>query len=90
MLTPEQQAVVRSIRKLVDFWHIQADEIDIGPQPVRAPEPPPVVPRGPKYRHPITYQTWDGEGVQPQWLKEALTREGYTVEELRVQSDALA
>ena len=37
----------------------------------------------PKYRHPATGLTWDGEGMQPQWLKDALLREGYTVDELR-------
>ena len=90
MLTPEQEATVRAIRKLVDFWQITADEVDMGPQAPRAPAPPPPAPKGPKYRHPLTLQTWDGEGMQPQWLKEALTREGYTVEELRVSPDALA
>lgn len=91
MLTPEQEAVVRAIRKLVDFWQITADELDMGPQTLWAPEPPPPpAPKGPKYRHPVTQQTWDGEGAQPQWLKEALTREGYTVEELRISPDALA
>lgn len=91
MLNPEQQAVLRSVRKLVDFWQITADELDMGPSApkVMAPAPAPV-PTGPKYKHPLTHQTWDGEGVQPQWLKEALTREGYTVDELRVRSDAPA
>ncbi len=37
-----------------------------------------------KYRHPRTGETWDGEGAQPPWLREALTRQGYTVEELRL------
>ena len=35
MLTPEQEAAVRAIRKLVDFWQITVDELDMGPQPVR-------------------------------------------------------
>ncbi|MEN9452794.1 MAG: hypothetical protein RLZZ369_1853 [Pseudomonadota bacterium] len=59
-MTAEQQAVLRSIRQLVDL--------------------------GPKYRHPITHETWDGEGVQPQWLKDALIKEGYLVDELRLSS----
>ena len=92
MLTPEQVATVRAIRKLVDFWQITAEELDMGPQAPRVPQapPPPAAPRGPKYRHPFTHQTWDGEGVQPQWLKEALTREGFTVDELRVLPGAVA
>ena len=89
MLTPEQEAAVRAIRKLVDFWQITVDELDMGPQPVRVAAPPPA-PRSPKYRHPVTQKTWDGEGMQPEWLKDVLTREGYTVEELRVPPDALA
>ena len=52
--------------------------------------PPPPAPTGPKYRHPLTQQTWDGLGLQPSWLKDALTREGYTVDELRVLPDAHA
>ena len=90
MLTPEQEAVVRAIRKLVDFWQIAADELDMGPQPARVAAPPPPAPTGPKYRHPLTQQTWDGQGLQPSWLKDALTREGYTVDELRVLPDAHA
>lgn len=90
MLTPEQEAVVRAIRKLVDFWQITSDELDMGLQAARAPAPPPPAPKGPKYRHPLTLRTWDGEGLQPEWLKDALTREGYTVEELRVLPDAHA
>ena len=90
MLTPEQESVLRGIRKLVDFWQISADELDMGVQVVRAPAPPPPVSKGPKYRHPVTQQTWAGEGMQPPWLKEALTQEGYTVEELRVPPDAMA
>lgn len=86
-LTPEQEALVRSVRKLVDFWQIEAHELapDAGAAPVvkAAPEPAPE-PSGPKYRHPITGETWDGEGSQPQWLREALIKEGYLVEELRL------
>lgn len=56
--------------------------------PVFVPEP---VLLGPKYCHPVSGDTWDGQGPQPQWLREALTRQGYTVEELRckdpVESD---
>ncbi len=87
MKTAEQEAILRSVRKLVSFWQITAEELD------GIPEPEPVVeeikpPSRPKYRHPFTFETWDGEGVQPQWLREALTREGYTVEELRIKQDA--
>lgn len=82
MRTAEQEAVLRSVRKLVAFWQITADELAGIPEPVKVPEPVrvPVL----KYRHPRTGETWDGEGAQPVWLREALTRQGYTVEELRL------
>ena len=89
MLTPEQEAVVRAVRKLIDFWQITPRELGLDARTraaTPAPEPAPVVSRAPKYRHPRSGETWDGEGSQPAWLKEALTRQGYTVEELRFDS----
>lgn len=82
MRTAEQEAVLRSVRKLVDFWQIEADELVLD-QADRFCAPPAAVEAVPKYRHPRTGDTWDGEGSQPQWLRHALTKEGYTVEELR-------
>ncbi|MDE2400518.1 MAG: H-NS histone family protein [Burkholderiales bacterium] len=85
-MTAEQEAVLRSIRKLIDFWQITPDELDFGDSPSIAhpietlPKP---TPSGPKYQHPRTGETWNGEGMQPQWIREALTKEGYTVDELR-------
>ena len=75
MRTAEQEAVLRSVRKQIDFWQIQAEELAGIPEPVVAevPERTAAVHR---YRHPITSETWDGEGGQPAWLREALTREG--------------
>ncbi|HET8694726.1 MAG TPA: H-NS histone family protein [Aquabacterium sp.] len=82
-ISAEQQAVLRSIRQLVDFWQISAQELAsdsaVAP-PVEQAEPP----SAPKYRHPKSGETWDGVGPQPQWLKDALIREGYLVEELRL------
>jgi DNA-binding protein H-NS len=89
MRTAEQEAILRSVRKLVSFWQITADELAGIPEPVRV-ETPVKAPPCLKYRHPITQQTWDGEGGQPQWLREALTREGYTVEELRLPAQESA
>lgn len=85
-LTAEQQAVLRSIRQLVDFWQITAEELATD-RPVHRPAPILEQPSGPKYRHPYTGETWDGSGLQPQWLKDALIKEGFLVEELRVPSD---
>jgi len=83
--TPEQEAVIRSIRKLMDFWQIAPDELHVpmaegAARPIAA-APPPATHR---YRHPVTGDTWDGTGRQPEWLRLALTREGYMVEELRI------
>ncbi|MBA4111506.1 MAG: DNA-binding protein [Leptothrix sp. (in: Bacteria)] len=85
MLTAEQEAVLRSIKKLLDFWQISPDELGIEESEmiVRQPEPAPM-PAGPKYKHPHTGETWNGEGSQPPWIREALTKEGFTVEELRL------
>lgn len=80
MRTAEQEAVLRSVRKLVDFWQIEPDELVMDGMSIRQVAP---APSEPKYRHPLTGETWDGEGAQPQWLKLALTKEGYTVDELR-------
>jgi len=83
MRTAEQEAVLRSVRKLIDFWQIHADELAGIPEPVVV-HVPKRAPATTKYQHPITGETWNGEGTQPPWLREALTREGYTVEELRL------
>lgn len=85
-MSPEQEAVLRAIRKLVDFWQITPEELkERASSKARVAAPVPVaVP--PKYRHPRTGECWDGEGTQPQWLREALTKQGYTVEELKADS----
>jgi DNA-binding protein H-NS len=77
---PEKLAALRTVRKLVEFWDIQPEEL-CGPMPVVAPPPPVAV--APRYRHPIHGHTWDGQGEHPQWLRDALLKEGYTVDELK-------
>lgn len=76
--------MLRSVRKQIEFWQIGAEELAGIPEPVAAPMPEPKAPQH-RYRHPITGESWDGEGGQPAWLREALTREGYTVEALRLR-----
>ena len=78
---PEKLAAIRTIRKLMDFWLIEPHElrgVPVRPAPAPAPVQPSV-----RYRHPLSGDTWDGQGTQPEWLRAALLREGYTVEELR-------
>lgn len=90
MKTPEQEAALRSIRKLIEFWRISPDEL-VFEAPPSPPKPVEPAPRVHTYRHPMSGETWNGKGAQPQWLREALTREGYTVEELRLpDADSLA
>jgi DNA-binding protein H-NS len=85
---PEKIAAIRKIRRLMDFWQIEPHELQ-GVVP-RVPRPRPVAPPTSRYRHPITGDTWDGQGGQPDWLRLALLKEGYTVEELRVAGAAPA
>lgn len=82
--TPEQEAVLRSIRKLIDFWQIAPEELVPSSSDSPAVAAPVTVVALPKYRHPVSGDTWNGQGTQPQWLRDALTRQGYTVDELRV------
>jgi DNA-binding protein H-NS len=83
--TPEQEAAIRSIRKLMAFWHIEPDEVHVPMAAAEAKAPvKPLPPPSFKYLHPLTGDTWDGVGRQPEWLRLALTKEGYMVEELRI------
>jgi DNA-binding protein H-NS len=67
-------------RQLIAFWDIRPS--DLRGQAVDAPKA-----RPPKYRHPVEGHTWDGEGLQPEWLRQALLKDGYTVRELRIDSE---
>lgn len=82
-LTPrERAAVIHRIRTLVEYWGITAEELS-QPDAPPAPAPEPSGPLPIKYRHPSSGDTWDGQGPHPQWLRDALLKEGFTVEELR-------
>jgi DNA-binding protein H-NS len=78
---PEKLAALRTVRKLVEFWNISPQELR-GPLP---PAPPPPAPGALpiRYRHPVSGETWDGQGEHPAWLRDALLKQGYTVEELK-------
>jgi DNA-binding protein H-NS len=75
--TPEQEVALRHIEKLMAFWEITPADLRRAPAAPKPP-PPPV-----KYRHPRSGEEWDGEGKQPQWLRDALLKEGLTVDELK-------
>ena len=78
---PEKLAALRTVRKLVEFWNISPQELR-GPL---APAPPPPMPGTLpiRYRHPVSGETWDGQGEHPPWLRDALLKQGYTVDELK-------
>jgi len=77
----ERQVALRKIRRLMAFWRIEPHELRGLPAPAPALEHMSVPEI--RYRHPVTGATWNGQGPQPEWLREALIREGYTVDELR-------
>ena len=39
--------------------------------------------RSVRYRHPVSGAVWNGEGRQPQWLRDALLTEGWLLADLR-------
>lgn len=91
MRTPEQEAALRAILKLMDFWGIAPEELAVkksasaeAAQAVAKEAAKSAVKPSVKYRHPVSGETWNGEGSQPEWLRLALTYEGYTVDALRV------
>src|SRR6185312_8997450 len=78
---PEKLAALRTVRKLVEFWNITEQELL---DPLPPPPPPPLAGTLPiRYRHPVSGETWDGQGEHPAWLREALLKQGYTVDELK-------
>lgn len=82
-LTREQRAVLTRIQQICEFWEIEPDELR-GRFTIDPPPPSPVATT--KYCHPVTGETWNGVGVQPDWLRRALLQEGYRVAELLAAS----
>jgi DNA-binding protein H-NS len=78
----ERAAVIHRIRSLVEFWAITPEELEgeLPAEPVVLEAPPPAAV---KYRHPQSGETWDGIGPHPQWLRDALLKEGFTVDQLK-------
>jgi DNA-binding protein H-NS len=77
----ERNAVIARIHALMEYWGITvADLVAETPEgaPPPASPPPPV-----KYRHPVTGDTWNGQGAHPDWLRRALLKEGLRVDDLK-------
>ena len=74
----ERAAVIARIEALMEYWGITPEDLDAAPAPVDTPAPAFI-----KYRHPVSGETWDGQGPHPDWLRRALLQEGLRVEELR-------
>lgn len=73
---------------LMEYWSIAPEELE---RPLRGPRrapPTATTTSGVKYRHPETGETWDGDGAHPQWLRDALLKQGYTVAQLRAAAEA--
>jgi DNA-binding protein H-NS len=79
----ERAAVLSRIHALMEYWGITIDDL-LAETPecaLSAPEEP--APKAVKYRHPVTGETWDGEGQHPEWLRRALLKEGMRLDELK-------
>lgn len=76
-----KRAAIGHILELMAYWRISPDEL--AETRARSSSSEPVYQRVVKYRHPVHGMTWDGTGGQPEWLKDALLKEGYRPEELR-------
>lgn len=77
-----RRIAMHQIRQLMEFWNITPEELgSLSPAPARRTSAP--LPGYVKYRHPVTGETWDGDGEHPEWLRKALLKEGYRVAELK-------
>ena len=76
-----------TIRTLMEFWGLTPDDLE---RALASGPPLEAQTLAVKYRHPVSGDTWTGQGSQPEWLRHALTREGYTVEELRAAAASAA
>lgn len=77
-------SALRQARRLVEFYRITPEELTEAASAPRDTEGTPVQERPVKFRHPVTGDTWDGVGTHPQWMRQALLKDGFRVDELRV------
>lgn len=81
----ERAVVLARIEALMEYWGITVDDL-LAPTPEPDSPAPPSGPLPVKYRHPVSGETWDGQGPHPDWLRRALLQEGLRVDELRPPS----
>lgn len=81
----ERAAVLARIEALMEYWGITVDDL-MAPTPEPEQVPMATGPLPVKYRHPVTGETWDGQGAHPDWLRRALLQEGMRVDELKPEA----
>jgi DNA-binding protein H-NS len=80
----ERAAAIDRICTLMDFWGITAEDLISTDSEVTAYCAAPHA--SVKYRHPVSGATWNGRGEHPEWLRSALLKEGYRLDELRPEA----
>jgi DNA-binding protein H-NS len=80
----EKAAVIHRIRTLMEYWSITPEDLESFEPPAAEAS---VSPAAIKYRHPLSGETWDGCGPHPQWLRDALLKDGFTVDQLRAAAE---
>lgn len=74
-----RDAVVVQVQRLINQMNIKASELDFGDRPrVRTAA-------APKYRDPVSGQTWSGRGRKPKWFNERIA-EGMTEDQLLISN----
>lgn len=79
----ERAAVLSRIHALMEYWGITIEDLLADTPECALPEVIEQQPKPVKYRHPLTGETWDGEGQHPEWLRRALLKEGMRLDELK-------
>lgn len=84
MSRKERAAVLARISALIEYWGFTDEELSASIESLGLASIKPAKPV--KYRHPVSGETWDGDGPHPEWLRDALLKEGLRVDELRPQN----
>lgn len=68
MQQAQRAEALAEIRATMREYQISVEDLGLTGKPVREPK----VKGAPKYRDPVTQQTWSGRGKRPQWIHDAL------------------